>query len=441
MKNLLLVPLFLLLLSFPAVAGEGTLRLSLAEACQRALAAAPRLRQLDALEEAAAAGLAGAEAARRPEVNLLAGYARVSKTAEFQLSLPAGVQVPPLFPSLENAWRSRIEASVPVLTGNRLPSLVEAAALARQAAREDRQAGTRDLVLETTTAFWNLVTARRTAAVLREALAAYEAHLADALKRREFGLAAPNEVLAVEVERDRAELTRIQAEAAAEVLESDLARLLGLEGQERLELVEPLETTPRADWELEQLYDLALRQRPELRALEARAEGAEAAARAARAERRPQLAASAGFDYSNPNKRVIPNRNRWDETWDLSLALSFNLFDAGRSAAAVARHRAQAEGLREAKEDAARRIRLEVGSRVIEWRTAEAALPVTGQALAAARENLRVAGVRYLEGVAPSSERLDAEVALLRAGLDRTEALARVRLVRARLDRALGNQP
>jgi hypothetical protein len=37
-----------------------------------------------------------------------------------------------------------------------------------------------------------------------------------------------------------------------------------------------------------------------------------------------------------------------------------------------------------------------------------------------------------------SSELLDAEVALLRAGLDRTEALASTRLSAAALDRAVG---
>jgi hypothetical protein len=40
--------------------------------------------------------------------------------------------------------------------------------------------------------------------------------------------------------------------------------------------------------------------------------------------------------------------------------------------------------------------------------------------------------------VSPSSELLDAEVGLLRAGLDRAEALARLRLAVADLDRAVG---
>ena len=45
---------------------------------------------------------------------------------------------------------------------------------------------------------------------------------------------------------------------------------------------------------------------------------------------------------------------------------------------------------------------------------------------------------RFNVGVATSTEVLDAQVALLQAELDRTRALASLRLAEARLDRALG---
>jgi outer membrane protein TolC len=60
------------------------------------------------------------------------------------------------------------------------------------------------------------------------------------------------------------------------------------------------------------------------------------------------------------------------------------------------------------------------------------------RALVSARENARVAGDRYRAGVIPSSELLDAEVGLLRAGLERTSAQAALRLADAALARAVG---
>ena len=58
--------------------------------------------------------------------------------------------------------------------------------------------------------------------------------------------------------------------------------------------------------------------------------------------------------------------------------------------------------------------------------------------LESATESRSVAADRYREGVIPSSELLDAETALERAELARTEALASVRLTAAALDRAVG---
>jgi outer membrane protein TolC len=63
---------------------------------------------------------------------------------------------------------------------------------------------------------------------------------------------------------------------------------------------------------------------------------------------------------------------------------------------------------------------------------------VAGANLDSAHENVRVAHDRYHEGVIPSSELLDAETALLRAGLDRANALAQVRVALANLERAVG---
>ena len=107
-------------------------------------------------------------------------------------------------------------------------------------------------------------------------------------------------------------------------------------------------------------------------------------------------------------------------------------------AAEAAQARAQADSARQALVDLERRIQLEVTSRVLELRTAAAALEVAGRSLVAAQENRRVAQDRYHEGLIPSSELLDAEAALLRAGLDRTQSLVQIQVALANLKRATG---
>ena len=77
-------------------------------------------------------------------------------------------------------------------------------------------------------------------------------------------------------------------------------------------------------------------------------------------------------------------------------------------------------------------------ARVLDLKTAQAAHAVAQRALQAARENQRVSNERYRQGVSTSSDLLDAEAALLRAGLDETDAAILMRLHAAQLERALG---
>jgi outer membrane protein TolC len=75
---------------------------------------------------------------------------------------------------------------------------------------------------------------------------------------------------------------------------------------------------------------------------------------------------------------------------------------------------------------------------VLEIESGRAAVAAADDAVRAATEARRVVDERYRAGVLSQIEVLDAELALLQAGLDRTRALAGVRLAEARLDRTLG---
>jgi outer membrane protein TolC len=334
---------------------------------------------------------------------------------------------------------------VPLWTGGRIESAVAAADRQREAAGLDLAGGELDVVLETSTAYWRLVTARESERVLREALIAYEAHLTDAQHRFDYGVAARNEVLAVQVERDRAELSRLQAENAAAIANADLGRLVGLPPGALIEPTEPLPAAPAvaastASSDPEALFAAASKARPELQALEARIAAARANVDIQRASGKPQASLSLGYDYANPNPRIVPPRDEFRGTWAAGVVVSLKAFDGGRTAAAAAQAAAQADALARDLEDRRQRLRLEVTSRLLDVRTALAALAVTERNLEAARENVKVAKDRYREGVVPSTELLDAETAQLRAGLDQTSAATQVRVALASLEHAVGSR-
>jgi outer membrane protein len=419
------------------------IRLTLAEAVARALATSPRIAGLSSLEAAAEAEARGARAGRWPQVDLAAGYTRRSEVPELAIFTPTDDPARPVervvvFPNIQDNWRMRAGLVLPIWTGGRLGGEIDAAEHGQEAAGEDVRAARSDLVLETKSAYWSLVTARESVRVLDEAIRAYDGHLADAKNRERFGMAARNEVLAVEVERDRVELDRLQAESGADVAEANLRRLLDLPPDARIDPVEPLEAQAVAPADVEALVGEAQAGRAERKALVARAAAADSISKAEHGTRLPQLAVAGGYTYANPNRDIVPPTATWKDTWDVGVGLSWSVFDGGRRSAGEARARAQADAAREQLRDLDRSIRLEVTRCVLELGTAARRVTVADRGVESARESRKVARDRYREGVIPSSELLDAETAFERAGLARTEALAALRLAAAGLDRAVG---
>ena len=410
-------------------------RLTLAQALERARGVSPRLGQLRALEVAAEAGLRGARADRWPILGVSAAYSRNSNVPEFVVPQPSGPLV--VFPNLQNQGRARADLGLPLYTGGRTTGAVTTADEQHKASEEELTAGRNDLTLEVTAAYWGLAAQRESERVLREAIASYEAHLKDATNFYDSGMTARNDVLSVQVERDRAELHRLEASNAAAVGNANLLRLLDLPPGTRVLPVDEGPATAEGV-ALEAMVKQALDARPDIRALRHRLSATEASVQVARSATHPQASLLANYEYASPNQKIFPLSSEWRDTWTVGVGVSITAFDGGRTSAATARARAQAEAVSRQLADLEQRVRFEVTSRALDLETASASVTVAARSVEAARENVRVSQDRYQAGVNPSSDLLDAETRLLRAGLEETLARTQLRLARATLERALG---
>src|SRR5262245_17979304 len=105
-------------------------------------------------------------------------------------------------------------------------------------------------------------------------------------------MAARSNVLAVQVERDRAELDRLRAVADARASKTNLTRLLGLTPRTDVDPAEPLARAGSTPTELEALIARALTDRPERAALAARVDATRTQVRAEQASYYPQVLAT-----------------------------------------------------------------------------------------------------------------------------------------------------
>jgi outer membrane protein TolC len=420
------------------------LRLTLADAQARAVSASHRLAEARAGEMAARAGVAVSRAGGRPAVDLLGGYTRTNHVVEFSVPSPAGPSRV-LYPDVPDNYSSRLDLRWPIYSGGRLQALERAAAAEADAAGADVAAARADLRLEVSRAFWALVTARATVGVIEEGVARSQAHVRDVREQFDAGLVPPNEIASAEVQESRARMLAIEARNQRDAASADLARLVGvdlfqpLEPQAALdESIEPLDDAGATTAAVEALLAEARVERQDRRSMELRLDAAGERRDVAASGRMPTVTVAAGVDYARPNPRIFPRADRWEDSWDAGVSVRLPLWDGGRTGAETARADAELDVFRSRLAEFDSLLALDVRQRVLEIESGRAAVAAADDAVRAATEARRVVDERYRAGVLSQIEVLDAELALLQAGLDRTRALAGVRLAEARLDRTLG---
>ena len=410
--------------------------LSLDEAVARALASSHRIEESRARGDAAAAVIGERHASTLPQVAGVGGYTRTNHVDEFGILLPNN-QLRVIYPDIPDNYRARLDVQWPVYTGGRLQALERAALLERDATVSDVGAAVVDVRLDTTRAFWNLVVAIETQRVLDDSLARMGEHVRDVRNQLDAGLLPPNEVLTAQAQEARQRMLSIQAKTTRDMASADLARLAGLDPGTGVTPEATLDP-PSVTATVEALVAQARENRPERKALEHRVAAAEDRQRAANAGRRPAVAVVGGVDYARPNPRIFPRVGDWRESWDAGVNVSWPIFDGGRakSEAAEAAAGVRAVQARLAEFDSV--VALEIRQRVSELESSRAALDAADIGVRAATEARRVIGDRFSAGVATSTDVVDAQMAILQAQLDRTQAIASARLSEARLYRAVG---
>jgi outer membrane protein TolC len=428
----------LALVGSPVAAQELVVRMTLDEARSRALEASHRIAEVRARESVAHAVVAARQAAERPSVSASAGYTRTNHVLEFTVPSPTGAPRV-LYPDVPDNYRTRVDLQWPIYTGGRTDALERAARAEASAVAADVDTARADLRLEVARAFWAVVTGRAAVAVLEEALERAGVNVGDARQRLNAGLVPPNEVASAEAQQARQRMLLVEARNQRDVAAAELARLVGLDPSQSIEPAADLER--RADDAAQTFEALAregLARRPERKALELRISAADLQKVAAAAARKPMVALGGGVDYARPNPRIFPRADRWDDSWDASINVSWQLWDGGRAAADVAQAAGAASAVRERLRDFDSVLAVEVRQRSLEISSGTAAVAAADEAVRAAAEARRVVGERYRAGVIAQGDVLDAELALLQSQLDRTRALASVRLAESRLDRVLG---
>ena len=307
---------------------------------------------------------------------------------------------------------------------------VEVSRKLAEVAQEDIELQRQLITLAVKEAYTNILFAQRLIRVQRQALERAELNLRSARGFFEVGTRPKSDVSRAEVDVANARLDNIRAANSERLARVALNTALGIPFDTPTQVVDNLVYSP-VTLDRDQLLVESLRQRPELRQAKLRLEGSEATVKRTFRDFFPDI--NLGGTYGGV-------RTTLDEAWEVSLSLTWNIFDGGNKFArlreAKANYEASVARLRSTELDIAQNVEqaqltvTEADERILAAQTA----------VASAQENFRLAQGRFDAGVGTILELTDAQLALTQAQNTEAQALADFRIALARLDRAVGRR-
>jgi outer membrane protein len=413
--------------------------LSLEEAVTAGLEASPGLHASRMKVESTAAKSREIEAGRLPSLKIGGGYTRLSEVPPFEVSLPISPNPIVVSQNYFNNFNFRLGVQQPLFTGFRLQAGTASARLLEKSAGQDLEKDRAEFIFAVKSAYWGLARAREFEKVIDENIRQVGEHLKDVRAFFDQGLLTKNEVLRAELELSNAEIMRIDARNAAEVALTALDSLIGLPLDTDVDLTTSAESqASRLPGVEDPSIEAALADRPELKSAEFRIRASELGVKAARAGSYPQVFLTGNYYYLRPNPRFMPARDRFNGTWDVGISVSFDIWNWGQTKSQTEQAKAQLAQARDARKLLEDQAVLEVTQSRLTLARANEKVRVAGQVVGQAEENLRVTRERFKQGVALNNDVLDADVALLQAKLNRTQASIDLVVAQARLEKALG---
>jgi len=416
---------------------QGERILSLNEALKIGIENSEELHSSNARVVSAEARIGEVNADRLPSLTFNASYTRLSEIDPFTINAgPLGSFE--ISSSIPDNYNLQLSLKQPVFTGFRLSSSSRMAEYNFNAAKEEFTGDEHQLILDIKSAYWGLFKANKIKEVVDENVQQVNAHLTDVKNMFEEGLVTRNDMLKVEVQLAEAKLRQIDADNAVRLSKINLNSIVGLPVNADVQTVDNIELQMQPVKNFEQLLETAYDKRPELRAMDYRVKASETGITAAQSGWYPQLYLFGNYNYARPNQRIFPVQDKFKDTWDVGVQLSFNLWNWNKTGNQTTQAEMQYEQTKDTYKSLKDAVALDISSNYLNLVKARERLSVSESSVEQAQENYKVTNDLFKQGLTLNSELIDAEVALLTARTNHVQSLVDYELAKASLERSIG---
>jgi len=337
-----------------------------------------------------------------------------------------------------NMFAASVMVRQPVYMGGAITAANRIAGLNEQMAASSMEAGVQSTLFDVDNTYWLVVSLNQKEKLARNFLGLVRKLDADVQKMIREGVATRADGLKVSVKVNEAEMAVTQAEDGAALARMLLCRQCGLPMDEKIKLADEDTENILSDGPAEVAdVQVAVENRPELRALRTAVDISRETTRLVRAAFLPQVALTAGYLVTNPN---IYNgyENRFSGVWNVGVLVRVPLWNWMEGSYKIRASKAAACIADMELSDARELIELQVSQNRFKVREAGKKLAMALKNVEKAEENLRCANLGFREGVMQSTEVMEAQTAWMQAQTQKIDAQIDVRMTRIGLRKALG---
>jgi len=288
-------------------------------------------------------------------------------------------------------------------------------------------------------AYYDVLLKREFHVVSEDALRLAESHLRDVEKRHAQGVVSDYDLLRAKIEVSNIRAQMIQARNALRLAQTALLKTLALPLTTEFELTDSLRYGP-LEAGMEQSQAVAFVQRPEIKQAELKIAMQKESITATAADLYPTAALVGTWEGGNASRFSFGGTG-WQEGWYAGVMVSVPIFEGLETRGRLAQERAKLRQYELEKQDLLQTVELEVKQAILSLEDATEFVESQKENVGQAEEGLRLATVRYENGVATELDVLDARLALTQARNNYAQAVYSHMAAKLSLKKAMGVIP
>ena len=327
-----------------------------------------------------------------------------------------------------------VSLSQPIFAWGRYYYSYQAAKLGYEAAQKELTAAYEKLRLDVYEAFYRVLIAQEFVKVAEQSVELVEKQLGIAQTSFDAGAATNFDVLRAKVQLANAKSQVIRAKNGVKIAKNAYKTLLNLSLSDDISVEGSFEI-PEVKIKLDELIKQALEKRPEITRSQLNEQAGQKQLSVVKTRNLPDLAFFSNYQISHSERLTEMNR-----IWSLGLQINVPIFDGFASRAAVKQSESVLKQLQIGTEQVMSVVETEVRNAYLALLEAKTLIDVQRETVAQAQESVRIATIRFENGMITTVELTDTQLALIQSKVNRLQAQHDYVIGLARLEKAIGQK-